>query len=34
LEPMDIEKNVGFPTGFQTGSFPSGGKPLIVASHT
>jgi hypothetical protein len=29
LEALDTEKHVGFPTGFQTDSFP-----LIVASHT
>ncbi len=34
MEPLDTDKHVGFHTGFQTGSFPSAGKALIVAFHT
>jgi hypothetical protein len=34
LEPPDTDKDRGFHTGLQTGSFPSTGKPLAIASHT
>jgi aldehyde:ferredoxin oxidoreductase len=34
LEPLDTDKDLGFHTGLQTGSFPSAGKPLAIASHT
>jgi hypothetical protein len=34
LEPLDTDKDLGFHTGLQTGSFPSPGKALAIASHT
>jgi len=34
LEPLDTDKDLGFRTGLQTGSFLSAGKPLAIASHT
>jgi hypothetical protein len=34
LEPLDTDKDLGFHTGLQTGSFSSAGKPLAIASHT
>ncbi len=34
LEPLDSDKDLGFHTGLQTGSFPSARKPLGIASHT
>jgi len=33
-QPLDTEKDLGFCTGVQTGSFPSAGKALAIASHT
>jgi len=33
-QPLDTEKDLGFRTGLQTGSFPRAGKPLAIASHT
>jgi hypothetical protein len=34
LQPLDTDKHVGFHTGLQTGSLPSAGEALRVASHT
>jgi len=33
-QPLDTDKDLGFHTGLQTGSFPSASKPLEIASHT
>jgi hypothetical protein len=34
LEPLDTDKDLGFHTGLQPGSFPSAGKTLAIASFT